>query len=115
MALIENIKKSTKEYFFEKKFDKMMHRLKRNERTFSKDSYDNDYEKDIDQCLKIVEKAGYFQSNKQNGNKNNKTYMQLMEELNGKIHNYKVNFMNKMKKKHEKRTHKKNPTQQLED
>ena len=48
MALIENIKKSTKEYFFEKKFDKMMHRLKRNERTFSKDSYDNDYEKDID-------------------------------------------------------------------
>ena len=59
IAIIENLRKTTKEYFFDKKYNKMASKLKRIQDSMRYKQ--PDYEAEVDHCLRTVsEGSGFF-------------------------------------------------------
>lgn len=58
MALIENLHKSTKEYFFDKKYQKMAQRLQHMQRSLH--HKDNDYDQEVARCFETLNFAKTF-------------------------------------------------------
>lgn len=61
LALIENLKKSTKEYLFDKKYEKMAKRLKHIEESLHKRGHN--FDEEINHCFETLNFTKTFQPN----------------------------------------------------
>lgn len=81
LALIENLKKSMREYLFDKKFKKMTEKLKRINREL--DRKDEDYSPKIDDCLQVTNSCAVFSRNRDD--RHLEFYVDLHQQLNAKV------------------------------
>ena len=77
------MKKSSKEYFFDKKYSKMVGKLQRRERDL--ESREHDYQREVDRCLRLVEK----EQERSRGRPKHEYYVDLKNELNSKLASFK--------------------------
>jgi hypothetical protein len=86
MALIENLRKSTKEYFFDKKYQKMAQRLHHMQRSLH--HKDPDYDQQVARCFETLNFAKTFSRSPNRDDQ--KYYVDLKENLNERVTNIKT-------------------------
>lgn len=91
IAMIENLKKSSKEYFFDKKYNKLVEKLRRMEQSTHKKDYD--FDREIDRCFETLNYTNTFYEKR---HEEQTYYVDLKEELNDKIGFLKTDILGKI-------------------